>query len=150
MLADNAPPKPEAQRRVDATQATLDRFKDVPFEWGRFDCVRMAAHLLRQAGYKPSLSAGGTYRSLLGAKKALKKAGFDTLADALDSLGLERITPAATVVGDIIEWPSENELAALGIALGNGRMVAYHPDSAGACVLQPVEFVAAWRVRFAA
>jgi hypothetical protein len=148
MLAD-PPPNPFVTR-VAAAQATLDRYKDQPFEWGRFDCARMVAHLLRQAGYKPNLSAGGAYRSLLGAKRALKKAGYETLAEGLDALGLERIAPAAAVTGDIIEWPSENELAALGVALGNGRMVAYHPDAAGACVLQPVEFVAAWRVEFSA
>jgi hypothetical protein len=148
MLAD--PPPHPMVNRVAAAQATLDRYKDIPFEWGRFDCARMVAHLLRQAGYRPNLSAGGAYRSLFGAKKALKKAGFDTLAEALDSLGLERISPAACVAGDIIQWPSENELAALGVALGNGRMIAYHPDASGAVVLQPVEFVAAWRVEFVA
>jgi hypothetical protein len=132
-------------RRRDAAQATLDAFADKPFQWGTRDCSRLVAFHLRKLGYKVRLPASGSYRSLHGALKALKATGHATLGDALDALGLERIAPAAALVGDVMEWPSENDLAALGVALGNGRMVAYHPDAAGATTLQPVELIAAWR-----
>ncbi|RSU58927.1 hypothetical protein BRX36_19880 [Sphingomonas sp. S-NIH.Pt1_0416] len=133
-------------RRADAAQATLDRFKDKPFQWGTRDCARMVAAHLRSLGYKVKLPPSGSYRSIRSATKALTAAGFDTVGAALDAMGLERIAPVATIVGDIIEWPSENNLAALGVVMGNGRMLAYHPDAAGAVIVQPVEFVAAWRV----
>lgn len=138
-------PSPILKRR-DAAQATLDRFKDVPFKWGKNDCVRLVAFHLRKLGINPKLANAGSYGSLLGAKRALARAGFATIAEAVDSLGFERITPAAAAVGDIIEWPAENELGALAIAVGNGRVVAYHQDAEGAAVLQLLQFVTAWRV----
>lgn len=133
-------------RRVEVAQGTLDRFRDKPFQWGTRDCSRMVAAHLRAMGYKVKLPPAGSYRSLRGATRALAAAGFGTVGEALDALGLLRIPPAAALPGDIIEWPSENHLAALGIAVGNGRMVGFHPDARGATVLQPVEFVSAWRV----
>lgn len=143
-LADRVPSPLE--RRVAAAQATLDRFKDHPFAWGKFDCVRLASYHLRQMGYRPKVPPTG-YKSLRSAKAALVKAGFDTLAQALDAMGLERIAPAASLVGDIVQWPSENDLiGALGVQLGNGRTVAYHPAAPGAVALQLEQWVAAWRV----
>lgn len=133
-------------RRRDAAQATLDKFQGQPFKWGVRDCARLAAFHLRLMGYQVKMPPSGSYGSLLGARKALAKAGYDDLPAALDALGLRRIPPAAAAVGDLIQWPSENELAALGVVLGNGRMLAYHPEAKGAAVLQPVQFVAAWRV----
>ena len=132
-------------RRRDAAQSTLEKFRDKPFKWGVRDCSRLVAHHVRLLGYKVKLPASGSYGTMLGASRALTKAGFTSVGAALDALELARIAPAEAIVGDIIEWPSENSLAALGIALGNGRMVAYHPDAQGAAVLQPVEFLAAWR-----
>jgi hypothetical protein len=132
-------------RRTAAAQATLDRFKDKPFKWGTRDCGRLVAFHLRQLGYKVKLPPSGSYGTLLGAKKTLKALGFASVPAALDSYGLERIAPAETVVGDIIQWPSENELAALAVVMGNGRVIAYHPHAEGAAVMELLEFVAAWR-----
>lgn len=133
-------------RRRDVTQATLHRFRDKPFQMGTRDCVRMTAAHLRAMGYKVKLPPSGSYRTLRSATKALATAGFETIGAALDAMGLPRIPPAAALPGDVIELPSENNLAALAIALGNGRIVAYHPDMPGATVLQPLDFVTAWRV----
>jgi hypothetical protein len=82
----------------------------------------------------------------LGAKKALKRLGYDTLAEAMDGNGFERIPPAAAVVGDVIEMPGLEGPGALAVALGNGRAVAYHEDAIGAVVVQPSQMLAAWRV----
>src|SRR3546814_3483392 len=45
---------PEPVRRKEATQAALDKFKGLPFDWseGRH-CVRLAHFHLRQMGRKP-------------------------------------------------------------------------------------------------
>lgn len=144
MLADRTPTPLEL--RAEAAQRTLDRFKDQPFEWGKFDCVRLTAYHLRQMGYRPKLPPTG-YRSARSAKTALAKAGFASLTEAMDRMGFERVAPAATLVGDVIEWPSEHpDLGALAVQLGNGRSIAFHQDAPGATIIQVHEWRAAWRV----
>lgn len=132
-------------RRVEAAQKTLDIWSKRPMKLGTSDCVRMAADHLRRLGYKVKLPASGSYRTVNSALKALKARGYETLADALDGIGLERIPPAAAVAGDIIMLPAVDRLGALVIALGNGRVVGYHEDAPAAVVLQPLEFETAWR-----
>jgi len=131
--------------RVAAAQATLDRFKDEPFQWGRKDCVRMAAFHLRQLGYRPKLGKAGSYSSALGARRALARAGYDSLAAALDDLGLERTPPAAALVGDIVQGASGDAFGAIGVVLGNGRILGYQEDLPGAAVLHPLALDLAWR-----
>lgn len=133
--------------RAQAAQAALDKWSKRPMRLGTSDCVRMAAAHLRKLGRKVVLPPSGSYRTVPGAMKALKVRGFETLADALDGQGLERIAPAAAIVGDILMLPGVDRLGALVVALGNGRVVGWHEDvAAGATVLQPVEYVAAWSV----
>ncbi len=138
--------QPMMVRRVAAAQATLDRFKGRPFAFGRDDCARMAVFHLRQLGLKPKIAKAGSYSSLLGARRALARAGFASLAAAVDAQGLLRIPPAAAVVGDLLMLPGVDELGALVVAMGNGRVLGWHEDAAGATVMQPSDFVAAWGV----
>lgn len=136
----------EMIRRQQAAQATVDRFKGQPWQLGKNDCVRMAAFALRKMGHRPKLGKAGTYTTGAGALRALKRAGFNSLAEALDALGLARIPPAAALPGDIIMIPGEAPLdGALTVAVGNGRVLGYHEDATGAEVLHPVAFIAAWR-----
>jgi hypothetical protein len=132
-------------RRRDAAQATLDRFKDVPLRMGRNDCARMVAYHLRKLGHRVKLPPSGSYASVRSARREMRKLGFQTLEQALDSFGFDRIPPAAAVAGDVVMLPGDTDLGSLTIALGNGRVVGYHEDARGAAVLQPVEFLAAWR-----
>jgi hypothetical protein len=135
--------------RVQAAQATLDQFKERPLKLGLRDCVRMTAAHLRRLGYRIKLPPSGSYRSRRQAVKLLADRGFANLAEALDGLGLERIPPAAAVVGDIVQLPAIDELGALTIAMGNGRVAGYHAAALknGAVVMQPKEFAGAWRVK---
>ena len=133
-------------RRRDAAQATLDRWSDKPMRLGSADCVRMTAAHLRLLGFRVKLPPAGAYRTINSAVKALKAAGFADIGAALDALGLQRIPPAAALVGDVILMPAEHKLGALVIAMGNGRVLGWHDDvSEGAVVMQPVETLAAWR-----
>lgn len=132
-------------RRIEVTQATVDRFRDMPFKWGTRDCARMVAHHLRHLGYKVRLPPSGSYASRRSAIKAMRAAGYDSLATALDQLGLARIAPAAALPGDIIELPGDTDLGALTIAVGNKRLFGYHAAADGATIMQPLEYVAAWR-----
>lgn len=135
------------EQRVAATQATLDDWKDRPFDWkANSHCVRMVTEHLRRMGYKPPLSKGGSFDTPLGAKRALARAKVKTLGEAVDLLRIERIPPAMAIVGDIIELPGEAPFGALTVALGNGRVLGWHEDAAGCAVLQPLAFVSAWRV----
>ncbi|RIA37470.1 NlpC/P60 family protein [Hephaestia caeni] len=133
------------QRRVAAAQATRDRFYGKPFKWGERDCGQLAKWHLRKIGcpFKPAARLP-RYYSLLGAKKALAKLGHTNLIELMDA-NFERIPPAAALPGDVIAVPGE-ELGALSVYLGNGRVIGFHPDALGACVAQPVEYEAAWRV----
>ncbi|WP_433910371.1 DUF6950 family protein [Sphingomonas yabuuchiae] len=132
--------------RTRAAQATLDQWSTRPMRLGTSDCVRMTASHLRRLGRKVKLPASGSYRTPRSALKALVERGYSSLAEALDDMGLERIPPAAAIVGDVLLLPADNELGALVVALGNGRVVGYHEDAIGAAVLQPVEYSTAWRV----
>ena len=131
-------------RRRDAAQATLDRFRDRPFRFGRYDCVRLAAFHLRQLGHRPQLARAGSYASALAARRALERAGHRSVAEAVDAL-LPRIAPATALVGDIVQMDAEDDLGGLAVLLGGGRAIGYHQDLVGAGVLQPVAIAIAWR-----
>lgn len=138
--------RPHLQRRVDAAQKTLDRFKGKPFKFGRWDCAQMVFFHLRAMGRPLKAAArAGSYHSLLGGVKQLKKAGHDDLVALMDS-HLERIPPAAALAGDIVAMPGLEGPGALTVAMGNGRVLGYHEEAEGAVVMQPVEMVVAWRV----
>ena len=139
--------------RARAAQATLDEWRTRAFRLGEADCARLVASHLRRLGHQVKLPATRSYRTPRSAAAALRKLGFETVPSMLDALGLERISPAAALVGDVIQMPLEVEgervsdaLAALTVAMGNGRVLGWHPDApSGAVVMQPLAMVAAWR-----
>lgn len=133
------------ERRAKAAQATLDSFRGKPFRWGSRDCGRMVSFHLRKLGVRVKAPPAGSYRSAFAAKRELNKLGFKSLAELLDA-HFERIPPAAALVGDVVEMPGADGLSGLAVALGNGRVVAYHEDCAGAEVVQPLMMSAAWRL----
>ncbi len=139
-------PSHEMVRRVAAAQKTLDRFMGQPFGWGTADCSRMVAFHLRQMGFKPALARFGSYKTAIGARAALKRAGFETLGDVLDAMCLVRIPPAAAIVGDIVQGDSGEPLGALGIYLGNGAMLGFHEDAPGATTIRRLSLSDAWSV----
>lgn len=134
------------ERRVAITQATLDAWKDRPFDWNGSHCIRLAADHLRAMGYRPPLSRGGSFKTALAARAALRRAGVATLVEAVDLMKLPRIAPAAALPGDLVAMPGEAPFEALAVAVGNGRVLGFHQDAEGAIVQQPREYVAAWRV----
>lgn len=139
--------KTDLEERQAIAQAALTRYVGQPLEPGRRDCVRLAAYVLRARGHKPQLGRGGTYTTMAGGYRALRRAGFETLAEALDSLGLPRIPPAAALPCDIIMIPGPAPYdGALQVAVGNGNTIGYHAELPEGLVLHPVEFLTAWRV----
>ena len=137
----------EMVRRRQAAQAVVDRFLGQPLCFGKSDCIRLGAKALRGMGRPSPLAKAGSYASALGAARALKRAGFEDLVAAVDSLGLERIAPAAALPADLVMLPAPAPfLGALTMAVGNGRVLGWHEDVETAEILQPLEYVAAWRL----
>ncbi|MBB5697003.1 DUF6950 family protein [Sphingomonas yantingensis] len=132
--------------RVAAAQATLDQWKGKPFKLGRADCVRVAASHLRRMGHRVKLPPAGSYATARSALKALKNRGFSTLVEAMDGAGFDRIAPAAALPGDIVALPDDMGIGCLTVAMSNGRVAGFHQDTIGLEVLQPSQYVAAWRV----
>jgi hypothetical protein len=113
--------------RVVATEATMAAYQGQAFAWGRHDCVRLAAHVLRGLGYRPRLSRGGRYTTALGAMKALKRTGFASVEEALDALGLARVPWSYAMAGDIVALPGTEAMRALGVVIAPGHVLAFSP-----------------------
>lgn len=125
----------EMERRVAAVTATWQHFAGRPFAFGRVDCVKLAAWHLRQMGHRVSgIGRAGTYRSALSARRALSRAGFASLADAVTAIGLGEISPASSLPGDIMLTPGGEGLEALTIVAGNGMVIGFHDDALAAGV----------------
>ena len=109
------------KKRVAAAQATLDRYKDKKFRFGSNDCAQMVRSHVRRMGVPVKLAAkAGTYHSLAGGQKALRKLGFESLIEMMDA-HFEQFPPAAALPGDVGAMPGLEGPGALTVALGNGR-----------------------------
>lgn len=139
--------------RTAAAQAVVDRFLAKPMQFGERDCIHMAALNLRKMGYPNPLKASRPYRGAVGAVRSLavalerlKAPAGGNLADLLDAMTFDRIAPAEALPADFIGYPGEDPFpVALGIAVGNGRAIAYAPDGF-AYVGEILPAFTAWRV----
>lgn len=134
-------------RRQAALAATSAHFIERELVYGKTDCVRIFAYHLRQMGHRPRLAKAGSYTTVIGAVRALKRTGFASLPEAIDTMGFARIAPAAGVVADVLALPGEDGFHALQIVAGNGRVFGYHADSPTPCFIQPkLDLAIAWRI----
>ena len=92
---------------TEAAQACIDRFVGKPYEPGKRDCAILAAHLLHQYGVAVPVMKGLRYSTEAGAIKSLKRTGCRDIMQAVDKLGLQRIAPAAAMVGDLVGLPCD-------------------------------------------
>lgn len=138
-------------RRVKAAQLCIDKFVGKPYEPGKSDCLRLFSTAVKAQGMKLSLAKVRSYSSEEGALRALRQEGYASLMAAVDAFGLPRIAPASALPGDIVALPAEEGNpfgCALTVSVSNGRVVGFQEiegQGVGA-VLQPLEYVAAWRV----
>jgi len=134
------------ERRRIATEATVAKYFGKPFAWGTHDCARMAAWHLRQFGVALGTDKAGTWRSAVGARRALTRLGAASLAELADA-NFERIPPAAALIGDIMIVPAEDAFGALWVSTGNGTALGWHEDAPGAAIIR-ASFIdtLAWRV----
>lgn len=134
----------ELERRAIATRATMERYRTKPFDWGnKATCLHMARFHLRQMGHKPPPIPAFT--SALGAKSALKRAGFDSVVDLMDSM-FPRIGHASMLVGDLAAMAGDAGMEGIGVCAGE-KILAWHEDAPdGIKPLIVSEIVAAWRI----
>ena len=131
--------------RAKVAQSAIDRFLKTPFEWGSTDCVQLVAFVLVGLGYDNPIADVASYDSALTAKREMAKAGITDFPAVLDKMGFERIAPAAALACDIVCFPGEHDMVALGISVGEGRVIAF---GNGYCDWAPVwpYVTGAWRV----
>lgn len=95
----------ELQRRVAATTATQSRFSGRAFDWSKQStCLHMIRFHASQMGHK--LPIVPRFRTALGAKKALKAEGVETLPELMDKYFL-RIPAAKMLTGDVAAFPGD-------------------------------------------
>ncbi len=124
------------------TAATIDAFAPHAFAFGKHDCGKMVIGHLKAMGWK--ICTGGTWSTAIGLKRFLRRHGGSGAA-CIDGWGVPRIGAAYAIIGDIVEMAGEPPFGAFGVCVGNGRVLAYHEDAAGAAILQPSHLLAAWR-----
>lgn len=137
----------ELQLRVAATTATKERFEGRPFDWSKSaTCIHLARYHAAKMGHK--LPVVPRFGSALGARKALKAAGYDTLPDLLDG-HFERIPPAFMRVGDLLALPGKDGWHALAIKGSRVKYLGWHEEAEG-CAIVDVhnisEAAGAWRL----
>lgn len=135
--------------RKRATDRTLDKFRDRPFDWHGASCIHLARTQAVNMGHRvPMLPA---FRSAIGAATALKKTGHATLIDLLDSQFV-RIPPAFMWIGDLCAGPPSEEVpgfCALGLTDGQGNVLGWHDNDGtklSAIKAGMGQLVAAWRL----
>lgn len=134
--------------RQAATQATLHQFRGKVFNWkAGVTCVHLARFHLQQLGHRPPALPG--LGSLLAAKRALAKRGWDSCAAMLDAQAtLERIPPAMMLMGDLAVLPSDDGLDAIVVCAGPMKVFGWREDAEALVVLDVdfSEMTGAWRV----
>jgi len=133
----------DLEARRAATQRTIDKYRARPFDWrARATCIHLARTQLRNLGHRPPPIPD--FRSALGARRALARTGFASVAALLDSM-LPRIAPASMLIGDLAAIEGDDGLECIVISAG-GKMLGYHVgDATGLKNLIVTAFVGAWR-----
>ncbi|MCP4307794.1 MAG: hypothetical protein GY788_23555 [bacterium] len=78
----------------------IERHNDLPFQYGTSDCYLLAADAVEAVTGERIFADSRRYKTETGAAKLIRRKGFETIADAFDSL-FEEIPPAWAGRGDI-------------------------------------------------
>lgn len=115
-------------RRKAATQSTEQRFRGKRFDWkAGHHCLAMAAFHLKAMGHRAEKAP--RVRGVLGARRMLDARGWPTVAEMIDAQGLERIAPAAMLLGDLAFRASEDGLGGLLICVGPHKLMGWFPQN---------------------
>ena len=139
-------PPSELERRRLATEKTLARYGGKVFDWSKgVTCVHLARAHLKNMGHKPETLP--RFRSVLGAKKALKAHDWDSVGVMLDSM-LVRIAPSQMMLGDLAIVPGDSGLDAIFVCAGPLKVFGWREDKPEMVLLDIDlnELTGAWRV----
>lgn len=82
--------------------AEINKAQKTPFKWGEHDCALFVADvILAMTDVDLAADLRGTYSTYKGSLKVIKKAGFKTIQDIVDSK-LENIEINQSIRGDVI------------------------------------------------
>jgi hypothetical protein len=125
----------ELQRRVAAVTATQARFAGRPFDWRKAaTCLHMIRFHAAQLGHK--LPTVPRFRSALGAMKALKAEGVETLPELMDK-HFPRIPAAQMLPGDVAAFPGdEGGFEALMVYGQLRAFIGWHEDIAACDIIR--------------
>lgn len=121
---------PDLERRRRAIALTRKRFEGKPHRFGVNDCVKIGAAHVRNMGHRKALglAKAGNYKNAVGAKAALRRAGFECVADALVSAGFDEIASAAALPGDLLIADGSHGLDAIGIVIAHDTLCGFHEE----------------------
>lgn len=137
----------DSSLRINAVQACFDKFVDKPYDPGRRDCVRLAGFCALNMGHRVPMLKGVKYNTEAKALRALKSAGFDTLYEAVDSLGFPRIIPAMAWPGDIVALPgNDNFGCTLAVCYDHMKVIGYQEGHDVAVRIKLNSALFAWRL----
>lgn len=114
-----------------ATESVVQRFREEAFSWEGPHCITLAHAQGTAMGH--DLPPVPKFRTVQGARRALKRRGAASTAELLDLWFERRPAPAFAQVGDLVVLPADeelpgvrDELAAIGIADGQGNIFGWH------------------------
>lgn len=140
-------------KRANLVETLFCSWHGTDFEWGMRDCICLGASVLWAFGNKVNFKTG-MYHNEIGAIRAIKKAGYVDLVDAVNSQPvLEKIGPSFAIIGDLIgiNLPDKPGWAAITVYMGNGRVLGFYDNGLGLnkCTVMQPKFMnecLAWRV----
>ena len=138
-------PVPELERRRIATENTRQRFIGKEFSWARPHCIQLMRFQAAEMGHRlPPLPL---FKTAIGAKRALKKRGCDSVEQLLDGM-FPRIAPAAMLLGDLAATPGTEGLEGVFVNVGPRKLMGWREDAPQLVVLDVGydELIGAWRL----
>jgi len=108
--------------RMQSIQKVVDAHMLQPFIWCERDCATVAADAVRSLNPNHTLPVWPKYKNAVGALRAVKKMGYESLNDAVTN-HLTPITDGTRFIGDILTILAEGEMDALAVYLGGNAVM---------------------------
>ena len=116
--------------------------RDVPFEWGTNDCCLFVSDAaLAMTGIDPAVDFRGKYKTELGAMRAIKKQGYDSIESVLTGVFGEPVSKLSVRRGDVVLFENAGRDIA-GLMFGD----VLAPGENGIEAFSPLEIKTVWRV----
>lgn len=124
--------------------AAIEAARGRPFAWGVHDCALFAFNIVRDlTGVDHVTVYRDSYRTALGAKRALRRHGGGSLPTAITRLLGTPIAPLRAQRGDVVLWAQPEQGDTVGVCLGGDA--AFVADS-GLVFVPLNQCSTAWRV----